>query len=89
MRFYKKRQAAGEADKHQFVSLSDSDVNFGAGPGACPGRFLVSYELKLVVSFILLNYDLKMDESSVDALSTDGYGHVPRANVLLRVKQTK
>jgi hypothetical protein len=43
LRFYKKRQLfAEDANKHQFVSTSNTQVNFGGGRHACPGRWLAS-----------------------------------------------
>ncbi|KAM6503662.1 hypothetical protein JOM56_000605 [Amanita muscaria] len=46
--------------KHQFVSLSVDYVLFGHGRHACPGRFFVANELKVMLSHVLLNYDIKM-----------------------------
>lgn len=37
-------------------------LGWGYGKTACPGRFLADIEIKLIVSFILLNYDLKNPE---------------------------
>ncbi|KIL65473.1 hypothetical protein M378DRAFT_162099 [Amanita muscaria Koide BX008] len=46
--------------KHQFVSLSVDYVLFGHGRRACPGRFFVANERKVMLSHVLLNYDIKM-----------------------------
>ncbi|KAI5459413.1 cytochrome P450 [Mariannaea sp. PMI_226] len=42
------------------VTTSDAHLAFGHGRHACPGRFFVAHELKLIMAAILLNYDLKM-----------------------------
>ncbi|KAF7551669.1 hypothetical protein G7046_g7655 [Stylonectria norvegica] len=42
------------------VTTSDKHLAFGHGRHACPGRFFVAYELKLIMAHLLLNYDIKM-----------------------------
>ncbi|KAK7408410.1 hypothetical protein QQX98_009395 [Neonectria punicea] len=42
------------------VTTSDRHLAFGHGRHACPGRFFVAHELKLIMAAILLKYDLKM-----------------------------
>ncbi|KAI8245529.1 Cytochrome P450 monooxygenase gloP [Colletotrichum sp. SAR 10_96] len=41
------------------VTTSDAHLAFGHGRHACPGRFFVAHELKMVVANLLLNYELK------------------------------
>ena len=41
-----------------FASTGTDYLAFGHGRNACPGRFFVSNELKLVLGYIVLNYDL-------------------------------
>ncbi|KAF2826918.1 cytochrome P450 [Ophiobolus disseminans] len=41
------------------VTTSDSHLPFGHGRHACPGRFFVSHELKMIFAHMLLNYDFK------------------------------
>ncbi|KAM6489258.1 Cytochrome P450 [Amanita muscaria] len=59
-RFEKMRGNDNENLKHQFASLSVDYVLFGNGRHACPGRFFVANELKVMLSHVLLNYDIKM-----------------------------
>ncbi|KAM6503673.1 Cytochrome P450 [Amanita muscaria] len=61
-RFEKMRGNDNENLKHQFVSLSVDYVLFGHGRHACPGRFFVANELKVMLSHVLLNYDIKMGD---------------------------
>ena len=43
LRFYNLReQSAENANKYQFASTSNTQLNFGAGRHACPGRWLAS-----------------------------------------------
>lgn len=41
------------------VTLDDSFLGFGCGKHACPGRFFAVHEMKLVVAYLLLNYEVK------------------------------
>lgn len=45
-----------------FVTTSADFLPFGHGRHACPGRFLIDFELKMVVSYILGNYDIRFPE---------------------------
>ncbi|KAH9907915.1 cytochrome P450 [Xylariomycetidae sp. FL2044] len=41
-----------------FVSTSPTHLPFGHGKHACPGRFLVDFELKMIIAYVLMNYDI-------------------------------
>ncbi|RDL32692.1 Cytochrome P450 [Venustampulla echinocandica] len=45
-----------------FVTTSPEYLTFGHGKHACPGRFLVDFELKMIVAYILQHYDLKFPD---------------------------
>lgn len=63
LRFWKMRQRSeADANRHQFTSISDTNMNFGAGKHACPGRFLAGNEVKMVLAYFLINYDVKLRE---------------------------
>lgn len=49
---------------NQFVSVSPSNLTFGYGRHACPGRFFAANEIKMIVSRALLDYDIKMVDGS-------------------------
>ncbi|KAI1791206.1 cytochrome P450 [Ganoderma leucocontextum] len=59
-RFSRAREKEGESLRHQFVNTSTEFIAFGHGKHACPGRFFAVNELKTVVAYILLHYDLKL-----------------------------
>ena len=42
------------------VTTGDAHIPFGHGRHACPGRFFVAHELKMVLAYLFLNYDLKL-----------------------------
>ncbi|OLN97589.1 Ent-kaurene oxidase 4 [Colletotrichum chlorophyti] len=63
LRFYKLRQRSNEdANRWQFTSINDTNMNFGAGKHACPGRFFAGNEIKMVLAYFLLNYDMKLKD---------------------------
>ncbi|CAN8095188.1 unnamed protein product [Discula destructiva] len=63
LRFYRMRMRGGEeANRHQFTSISDTNMNFGAGKHACPGRFFAGNEVKMILAYFLINYDIKLKD---------------------------
>ncbi|KIL60300.1 hypothetical protein M378DRAFT_168328 [Amanita muscaria Koide BX008] len=59
-RFEKMREKDSGDAKHQLTSLGIDYVLFGYGRHACPGRFFVVNEVKVMLAHVLLNYDIKM-----------------------------
>ncbi len=43
----------------QFAFVGENSINFGAGTHACPGRYYVSQEIKIMLAHLLLHYDFK------------------------------
>lgn len=41
------------------ITTSDSFLAFGHGKHACPGRFFASAEIKLMLAYIIMNYDVQ------------------------------
>ncbi|THC98755.1 hypothetical protein EYZ11_001734 [Aspergillus tanneri] len=58
LRFYRMREE-GDPSKFYFATVSNDSTNFGAGFHACPGRFFVAHELKIIISELLTSYELK------------------------------
>ncbi|KAI8631452.1 cytochrome P450 [Xylariaceae sp. FL1651] len=64
-RFSRTREA--EADEQgkpgltslSFVSTGTQNLAFSHGKHACPGRFLVDFELKMIIAYVLMNYDVE------------------------------
>ncbi|KXN83236.1 Ent-kaurene oxidase [Leucoagaricus sp. SymC.cos] len=67
-RFADLRSGDGELDsiKHQMVSLNLDHVAFGHGRHACPGRFFAVNEIKAMFVHILLNYDVQLENGSLE-----------------------
>ncbi|KAI1112924.1 cytochrome P450 [Nemania sp. NC0429] len=42
-----------------FVSTGLQNLSFSHGKHACPGRFLVDFELKMIIAYVLMNYDIE------------------------------
>ncbi|GJJ15190.1 hypothetical protein Clacol_009466 [Clathrus columnatus] len=64
-RFARIRAQEGQNTSHQFVNTSADYVPFGHGKHACPGRFFAANELKLMMAYLVLNYDVKMENEGV------------------------
>ncbi|KAI1129820.1 cytochrome P450 [Nemania abortiva] len=56
-RFAKKRTEPGQENSWQFVTTNTSQLNFGHGEHACPGRFFASNEIKIILCHLLMKYD--------------------------------
>lgn len=51
-----------EATRNQLASTSKEFLSFGHGRDACPGRFYAANELKLIMCYLLLRYDIRLPE---------------------------
>jgi cytochrome P450 len=49
-----------------FTSTSPTYLGFGHGRHACPGRFFAAQELKLLIAYLLQNYEMRLDDKEVD-----------------------
>ncbi|KAK0196199.1 cytochrome P450 [Armillaria mellea] len=61
-RFSEKRKQEGQSVRHQMVTPGLDYVFFGHGRSTCPGRFFAVNELKALMSYVLMNFDIKMDK---------------------------
>ncbi|KAF5556061.1 cytochrome p450 [Fusarium napiforme] len=61
-RFHKLRQAPGQATQHSMVQTSPKFTYFGHGKHACPGRFFAVNELKVLLTYTLIHYDVRFPE---------------------------
>ena len=62
LRFFEERKKPGESNKHQFATTSNTNMHFGHGKFSCPGRFLASNTIKLVMINLLLKYDFELED---------------------------
>ncbi|KAL5044867.1 hypothetical protein BDW71DRAFT_185473 [Aspergillus fruticulosus] len=64
-RFSRVREAAtdpAKAGSVSFVSTGPNYLAFSHGKHACPGRFLVDFEFKMIIAYVLKNYDIQFPE---------------------------
>ncbi|KAL4972593.1 cytochrome P450 [Aspergillus desertorum] len=61
-RFDRMRQEAGAERRYQFVSTGPRMLLFGYGTHAYPGRFFVSNEVKIIVSYLIMNFDMALPD---------------------------
>jgi cytochrome P450 len=58
-----KLRASGKAAdiaRNQFVTTNETNLGFGYGRHACPGRFFAANEIKMILARLVLEYDIKM-----------------------------
>jgi cytochrome P450 len=75
--------------KSQMVSTSSDYLLFGHGKHACPGRFFAVNELKIILSQVLLDYDVKFEkEGAFPEPSWFGTALVPdgKAEVMFKAR---
>ncbi|KAL0938574.1 cytochrome p450 [Colletotrichum truncatum] len=62
-RFSRIREEAAAKDEKTapvtFVTTGPEYLPFGHGKHACPGRFLIDFELKMIISYVLGHYDVE------------------------------
>ncbi|EKM83196.1 hypothetical protein AGABI1DRAFT_125670 [Agaricus bisporus var. burnettii JB137-S8] len=60
-----KSDTESKHDSNPLVSLSSEYIVFGNGRHACPGRFLAANTVKTVFTYIVLNYDVQLENGSL------------------------
>ncbi|KIM65199.1 hypothetical protein SCLCIDRAFT_530799 [Scleroderma citrinum Foug A] len=66
-RFVELQDKCGDPSKYQFASITHDSLGFGLGKSACPGRFLASMTLKVLLAYIVVTYDLKPGKDFPDS----------------------
>ena len=90
LRYYNLRGNSTEGNKHLFTNADGTNMSFGAGRYACPGRFFASMELKLLLAYLLLNFDFRFPPGvkRPSLLVVDEFmAPAPWAKVMVRKKQ--
>ncbi|KAI1332107.1 cytochrome P450 [Xylariaceae sp. FL0255] len=49
---------------YHFTSIGDTNMDFGLGRHACPGRFFAAHEIKLILAYLLLHYEIKLPDGA-------------------------
>ncbi|CAK7217407.1 hypothetical protein SCUCBS95973_003141 [Sporothrix curviconia] len=93
LRFYNLRQDGPKesAALHQFVSVNPSSLTFGYGRHACPGRFFAANEIKMILTHVLLQQDMKLADGATERYPNIEFGSMsipdPSKKLLFRAKQ--
>ncbi|KIX09043.1 uncharacterized protein Z518_00121 [Rhinocladiella mackenziei CBS 650.93] len=74
-RMYRRRQQEGQANQHQFVMTSSTNLTFGHGKNACPGRFFAANEIKTLMALIIMTYEIRCTniKDGVNEIIDGGY----------------
>lgn len=67
------------------ITTSDDFLGFGHGRHACPGRFFATQELKLMLAYLVMHYDVEPLPERPQYTFMNG-SSIPPANALLEVK---
>lgn len=91
LRFYKLRQASeGDANRYQLTSITKTQLQFGSGRHACPGRWFAAHQNKLVVATLIQQYDIKFKDGEGRPkgilFQTNQFPN-PKAEVLFRTRK--
>ena len=68
LRFYNLRRSsdsgAEEEDekKYQLTSVTNTQMQFGAGRHACPGRWFASHQIKMVLAALIGRYEVRLKD---------------------------
>ncbi|OTB17066.1 hypothetical protein K445DRAFT_74306 [Daldinia sp. EC12] len=69
-RFYNIRQRPGNENRYHFLTTGADSPGWGDGSQACPGRFFATSTIKIALTHILLNYDIKLKDMNREIKST-------------------
>ena len=64
LRFYNLRRSSppeGEK-KHQLTSVTKTELQFGAGRHACPGRWFAGHQIKMVLAAVVGRYEVRLKD---------------------------
>ncbi|KAI0721403.1 cytochrome P450 [Cerioporus squamosus] len=90
-RFSRVREDTGASATQAFTHTSAKWFAFGHGKHACPGRFFAADELKALLAYIVLNYDIKADGtpdgSATSTAHTGSKTRVVMGKVLVRKRK--
>lgn len=66
-RFLKLRDDPGKEHSAQLVTTTMESLGFGIGTHACPGRFFASSNMKIMLAYVLQNYEFERVDEGTDA----------------------
>jgi cytochrome P450 len=78
------------ASNLSFVSTGPQNLSFGHGRHACPGRFIVDFELKMIVAYLITHYEIEFPreyEGRRPEMRWDFEAMIPPAWARIRVRR--
>lgn len=72
--------------RQAWITTSQEYLSFGGGRNSCPGRFFAAAELKLLLAYMLLNYDFEYQETRLPN-QWFGTNHLPPKKATIKVKK--
>ena len=87
-RFQKIQEQTGK--RSDITTTTNEFLAFGHGRHACPGRFFAAVEIKLLMAYLALHYDVKCEQDGVrpkDMWVGQTCVPDPKANLLFRKRQ--
>ncbi|CEO58427.1 hypothetical protein PMG11_03152 [Penicillium brasilianum] len=90
-RFQKMREDPKKSTLAPFTKTRMSHLAFGHGKSSCPGRFLACDEAKLILSHLLLNFDIKAVDGQLPELQIQGMFIQldPKAKMLIKHRESE
>ncbi len=61
-----RQRSAEDANRHQLTSTGPTNLAFGYGHAACPGRAFAAMEMKMILGHIVHEYDFKFPDGQTD-----------------------
>lgn len=61
----KEKPSLAPSPTTSFISISPSNMHFGFGRQACPGRFFAAGTIKAIMSRIIMDYEFKFEDDRV------------------------
>ncbi|PPJ51477.1 hypothetical protein CBER1_09225 [Cercospora berteroae] len=71
---------------YSMTSVGKDNMAFGMGRHACPGRFFAQQELKLLVAFLVMHYDVEPLPERPQNINMGGSG-APPSNATIKVRR--
>ncbi|KAK1979832.1 cytochrome P450 [Colletotrichum cereale] len=88
-RFLRMRQTPGKENLAHFVTTGTQSLGFGHGNHACPGRFFAANEVKIVLCYMLLKYDVELVPGSDSSVQVHGFSLNSNRGARIRVRRRK
>lgn len=82
----KKPQDGLKVAKMGMVTTSPENYGFGHGRHACPGRFFVAHVMKMIIAYLLFNYDMKTLDKRPDRKCI-GKNIIPPTDATMEIKR--